>query len=841
MLNVRGYLDARSSQDRLAIVEGATGQGVTWREVAELSDRWRSSGLEGPVGLAIADPVAMASNFVAALASGVVVVVPLDPGAPQADLDARIRQLGVRSLVTDRNGHGMYPSPDGIPSTWPSAAQPAMSIETWWADSETLLALGGERMPAADFPETPSRPSLLMSSSGTTGEPKIVPLSEAQLLATAAGVASELALTSSEIGYSPLPLFHINGLVVGVLSALVADSTIVVERQFSRRNFWSTVDSLRATWLNLVPAMLAILSSSPGSSSSDFPGNRAGLMTSRPRLARSASAPLPAGVRERFEEFSSIPVIETYGMTEAASQITANPTSSVRPGSVGLPVDVALRVIAENGETASSLAVGRVQIKGERVTSHYWACQPAADAPGTGSRGDAASRQWTSRTAVRGDGWLDTGDIGYLDEAGYLYLVGRDGDVINRGGEKIIPREVEEVLLAHPDVTAAVVVGRPHPTVGAEPVAFVIASEAAAQSPEALALQLSQRCEEALSRYKRPVEIHVTSSLPAGPTGKIRRGEVASRVAAGVDPSDGSPLDGCSKDNSRDGRSRDFAASRDMHPAGGKRAPGTRRSAVTLAAVALDLPLRTGKPRRTGLTMMIDSGMPLAGFTDSISSAGSHIDLVKFGWGTALVTPFIDAKLNVLRDEGIDAYFGGTLFEKFVAAGRFEDYLSFCGQLGVGHVEISDGTIEISPEERDGYIRRAARDFTVITEVGYKDQVRAGASNASDLALQARQDLQSGAWLVTAEARESGQSGICRPDGTAREDILDAFASAGIDWSQLLFEAPTKRLQVYFVEMAGSNVNLGNVAPGDVIGLETLRLGLRSDTFTSFTKERVNA
>ena len=840
MLNVRGYLDARSSQDRPAIVEGATGQGVTWREVAELSDRWRSSGLEGPVGLAVADPVAMAANFVSALASGVV-VVPLDPAAPQADLDARIRQLGVRSLVTDRSGLGMYPSAEGIPSLWPSAAQPAMSIETWWADSETLLALGGERMPAADFPETPSRPSLLMSSSGTTGEPKIVPLSEAQLLATAAGVASELALTSSDIGYSPLPLFHINGLVVGVLSALVADSTIVVERQFSRRNFWSTVDSLRATWLNLVPAMLAILSSSPGPASSEFPGNRPGFTTSRPRLARSASAPLPAGVRERFEAFSFIPVIETYGMTEAASQITANPTSNVRPGSVGLPVDVALRVIAENGEAASSLAAGRVQIKGDRVTSHYWACCPVGDPASAKLPGDGVSREWTSRAAVRGDGWLDTGDIGYLDEAGYLYLVGRDGDVINRGGEKIVPREVEEVLLAHPDVTAAVVVGRPHPTVGAEPVAFVIAAEAAAQSPEALALQLSQRCEEALSRYKRPVEIHVTSSLPAGPTGKIRRGEVANLVANGVDPSDGSPLEGYVKPDSGQDPLRDFAASRGMHPAGGNRAPAPRRSAVSLAAAALELPLRTVKPRQSGLTMMIDSGMPLVGFTDAISSAGTHIDLVKFGWGTALVTPFIEAKLHVLRDEGIDAYFGGTLFEKFVAAGRFEDYLSFCGHLGVSHVEISDGTIEISPEDRAGYIRRAARDFTVITEVGYKDQTRAGASAAADLAVQARQDLQSGAWLVTAEARESGQSGICRPDGTAREDILDAFALTGIDWSQLLFEAPTKRLQVYFVGMAGPNVNVGNVAPGDVIGLETLRLGLRSDTFASFSKERIDA
>lgn len=822
MLNVHDILESRSARPGLAIVEGATGRGVAWREVANLADAWVSSGLVGPVGLAIADPTVMASNFVAGLASGVI-VVPLDPAAPPRDLWARIAQLGVRCIVTDRDSQ-LNP------------AAPTWRLQTWRADSDGIRKLGGRIGPQADLPPVPAWPSLLMASSGTTGDPKIVPLTESQLLATAVGVAAELGLSPDDVGYSPLPLFHINGLVVGVLSALVAGSTVVVERQFSRRGFWPTVAQVGATWLNLVPAVMAILASqteppfdvardeTPGSPAAgalalfhDSP------LMARPRLARSASAPLPAAVRERFESLTSIPVVETYGMTEAASQITANPPGAVRPGSVGLPVDVELRVVGEGGEVVTGSQTGRVQIRGTRVTPVYWAMLPAraegleAGAATLSRRGgevtsDGYGTQWTSRSALGADGWLDTGDVGYVDEGGYVYLVGRDGDVINRGGEKIAPREVEEILLAHPEVTAAVVVGRPHPTVGAEPVAYVIAADSASSSPEVLAAELSRQCEESLSRFKRPVEIHVTSSLPAGPTGKIRRREVASRVAAGLDPS-------------------------------GVNRPGATGRTVSVSSVsaALGLPARSVKPRRSGMTMVIDGGLPVSAFADAVSSAADYIDLVKFGWGTALVTPGIEAKTQVLRDLQIGAFFGGTLFEKFVAADRFEAYLTLCRRLEVSHIEVSDGTIEISPSDRARYIQRAARDFTVISEVGYKDQARAAASQAVDLARQASADLRSGATLVIAEARESGRSGICRPDGTPREDIVDAFLEADLEAEHLMFEAPTKDLQVRFIEMSGADVNLGNIAPGDVIGLETLRLGLRSDTFTTFSKEKAHA
>ena len=492
MLSVGDLLAARRATGGPALIEGSTGLGVTWAEVEEQADRWEAAGLTGPVGLALADPVAMACNFVAALRAGVM-IAPLDPTAPPAEHSARIAQLGLRSIVIE-----------------PGVEAPT-GVDVWAAGRRELVAAGGVPGPVRPVPASPADVRLIMASSGTTGTPKIIPLTEAQLLETAAGVATHLDLGPEERGYSPLPLFHINGLVVGVLSALVADATIVVERQFSRRSFWTTVEQRRVTWLNLVPAILAILGAP---TEGDGPRPHPGV-----RLARSASAPLPASVRERFEARTAIPVVETYGMTEAASQITANPTGAVRDGSVGLPVGLEIRVVDEAGRPPAPGGTARVQIRGTRVTSWYWNAGGAEGHPG-----------WSCRPAVDEDGWLDTGDIGWMDDDGYLYLVGRDGDVINRGGEKIQPREVEEVLLGDPRVTAAVVIGRTHPTVGEEPVAYVLVTEAAASTPDRVTADLQRRCEESLSRFKRPAEIVVTRSLPAGPTGKVRRAEVRAMI-----------------------------------------------------------------------------------------------------------------------------------------------------------------------------------------------------------------------------------------------------------------------------------------------------------------------
>ena len=253
-----------------------------------------------------------------------------------------------------------------------------------------------------------------------------------------------------------------------------------------------------------------------------------------------------------------------------------------------------------------------------------------------------------------------------------------------------------------------------------------------------------------------------------------------------------------------------------------------------MESLFLDLPAREAKPRAVGLTMVIDNGIPHGAFADAVQSVGTYVDVVKFGWGTALVTPDIERKLDVLRQAGIGYYFGGTLFEKFVLQDRFQSFLTLCRLCECRYVEVSNGTVEIPTADKAGYISRCAEEFTVLSEVGFKDPARSSELTSGQLVEAVRSDLAAGAAHVITEARESGRSGICRPDGTPREDLIDALLDSGVDLDRLLFEAPTKELQTHFIKLLGPNVNLGNIAPGDVIGLETLRLGLRSDTLEFF-------
>lgn len=243
------------------------------------------------------------------------------------------------------------------------------------------------------------------------------------------------------------------------------------------------------------------------------------------------------------------------------------------------------------------------------------------------------------------------------------------------------------------------------------------------------------------------------------------------------------------------------------------------------------LPTRPAKPRPHGRTMVIDTGTPTRAFEDLVDSHGDLVDAVKFGWGTGLVTRDIKTKIDICHSAGIDAYFGGTLFERYVAGDAVADWVALQRATGVTTVEISDGTVLMTATEKSGWIRRMADEFTVISEVGFKDGGRSMALTPTDWAWSVRSDLAAGASTVTLEARESGRSGFCTGDGTPREDVLDALAGCGAPLERLLFEAPTRPLQVHLLRRFGPGVNLGNVATADVVGLETLRLGLRADTF----------
>jgi phosphosulfolactate synthase len=235
-----------------------------------------------------------------------------------------------------------------------------------------------------------------------------------------------------------------------------------------------------------------------------------------------------------------------------------------------------------------------------------------------------------------------------------------------------------------------------------------------------------------------------------------------------------------------------------------------------------------------GLTMVIDNGLPTGLFTDVITSHGQFVDLVKFGWGTALVTRDLDRKARVLTEAGIGFYFGGTLFEHHVWTGQLDEYLRLVDRTGATHIEVSNGTIPLDQSGKAEYVQRLAQYRPVLSEVGYKDADRSALLTPADWVDALREDLAAGAYMVITEARESGRSGIAQADGSLRGDVFDAVVES-IDLGRVMFEAPTKDLQVELINSLGPTVNLGNIAPADVIGLETLRRGLRGDTLLRLT------
>ncbi|MGB8995850.1 MAG: AMP-binding protein [Pseudonocardiaceae bacterium] len=435
------------------------------------------------------DPLAFCTVHIAVIAAGRC-STPVDSTAPAAQAHRTRQALRPWLVISDRTAiRGMQVNrATGLPT------HPA--------------ALG--RTAAAPARRTGS---VALLTSGSTGTPKTVVLTERQLVHVARSVVDHHELSVADRGFNPLPLFHINAQVVAVLATLVSGGTLVLDRRFHRTGFWELLAERGITWVNAVPAILSILAL-----------DNAPAVAPTVRFIRSASAPLPAVVREQLAAQSGVAVVESYGMTEAASQITATPLHGGHPpGSVGRSIGVELEVVSPDGQRCAPDVLGRVRIRGESVISAY-AEAVAADRFGAA-------------------GWLDTGDLGRLDADGHLYLAGRRDDVVNCGGELVYPSEVEDVLLGEPAVAEAAVAARPDRILGAVPVAWVRPVQVLeGEQADELVRRLRLRCEQQLSRAKRPVEFRIVAGLPVTSTGKVARHQLRELLIADARRPEAVPL-----------------------------------------------------------------------------------------------------------------------------------------------------------------------------------------------------------------------------------------------------------------------------------------------------------
>lgn len=347
---------------------------------------------------------------------------------------------------------------------------------------------------------SPEDVALVLHTSGSTGRPKRVPLTHYNLVVSAQNIVNTYQLNSKDVSLCVMPLFHVHGLVASVLATLLSGGTVVVPSRFNPLSFWRIVQDHHVTWYSAVPTIhQLLLARMERSGGSERPAGAEFL-----RFIRSCSAPLSAEIMQRMEEVLGVPVLEAYGMTEASHQMASNPLPprQRKPGTVGPGTGVQISIIDSTGKHLKIGQPGEVVIQGPNVIKGYE------------NNPEANANSFL-------DGWFRTGDQGVLDEDGYLRLIGRIKELINRGGEKIAPGEIDEVLRAHPAVAEAVSFGVPHPTWGEEVEAAVVLRESVKES------DLLAYCRDRLADFKCPKKIHFVESIPRTATGKIQRRSVA--------------------------------------------------------------------------------------------------------------------------------------------------------------------------------------------------------------------------------------------------------------------------------------------------------------------------
>ena len=498
---ISGLLQGRDE----APAVGAPGRtATTFAELRALLDRTSKSlnafgiGRDDRVAIVLPNGPAMATAFVA-IAAGAT-TAPLNPAYRLDEYDFYLGDLNAKALVVERGGAS--PAVEaarrrGVPVIELvedcSAGAGAFRLEA------TDGMAGSARLPGRAEPDDIA---LVLHTSGTTSRPKIVPLSHRNVCASARHIGETLSLRPDDVCLNAMPLFHIHGLIAAVLSSLAAGGSVICTPGFNALKFFGWLDEARPTWYTAVPTMhQAILGRADRNA--DVIGR------ARLRFIRSSSASLPPQVMAALETAFGAPVIESYGMTEAAHQMTSNPLPprARKPGSVGVAAGPEVAIMSEDGTLLPANEPGEVVIRGPNVTAGYEA------------NPDANAKAFT-------DGWFRTGDQGVLDEEGYLRITGRLKELINRGGEKVSPLEVDEVLMDHPAVQQVVTFAVPHDKLGEEVAAAVVLREGASLTEQ----ELRDFARARLADFKVPRRVFVLDEIPKGATGKLQRIGLADKL-----------------------------------------------------------------------------------------------------------------------------------------------------------------------------------------------------------------------------------------------------------------------------------------------------------------------
>jgi len=457
------------------------------RQVGQLADELQRLGLGKGDRIAMALPNGCEVIALFLAASSVGTAAPLNPAYTRDEFKFYLEDTNARALIVP---------PNGADEARAAANQDVILIE---ADID---AAGQVRLSSNAGPVTSGAGddqddiALILHTSGTTSRPKRVPLSHANLLTSAGNVAATYQLKPEDVSLCMMPLFHVHGLVASTLATFFSGGTVAVPSRFNPLSFWSTVREQRATWYSAVPTIHQVLLSRAKGSSPDG--------AEQLRFIRSCSAALSPQTMADMETVFGAPVLEAYGMTEAAHQMASNPLppATRKPGSVGPGTQVQIAILDQEGNILPAGATGEVSIKGLNVFSGYES-NPQANAESFSN------------------GWFRTGDQGHLDNEGYLTLSGRIKELINRGGEKISPREIDEVLATHPAVAEAVCFGIPDRVYGEGVAAAVVLKSETTQK------ELIAHCRTSLSDFKCPTTIYILEAIPRTATGKIQRRHVA--------------------------------------------------------------------------------------------------------------------------------------------------------------------------------------------------------------------------------------------------------------------------------------------------------------------------